>query len=383
MPPVLYLLALCNLVIGTGVFVTNGILVPISESLQVSIAAAGQVMTVYALSTAVLAPLTLVLTRHWARRNALVFGMATFAAGNLLCAAAGSLPGLLAGRALMGVGAVFVPVAAGIAVVLVAPARRGRALSLVFLGMSLSYVVGVPIGAWLGFRFGWQWPIVMVAAVSLASCVALRALCPADIEAPGATFRGVWPLMRQSAARWALALTLLYFTAIFIVFSYIGPVLQALLPMSHERLSFTLMLFGVSGVVGTLLGGWAQDRFGAMPSLRAMLGVLGLMMLLLPLVRGSYALLVIVFVVWGVGGFGMMSPQQARLAALSPVQAPLLLSLNSSMLYVGTALGAAIGGAASAFIGFAPLSWVGVPFALAALGTLWISTANTAHLKTA
>ena len=383
MPPVLYLLALCNLVIGTGVFVLTGILVPISQSLQVSVAAAGQAMTVYALSTAVLAPLTLVLTRGWARRNALTFGMATFGAGNLLCALADGLPLLLAGRVLMGVGAVFVPVAAGIAVVLVGQARRGRALSLVFLGMSLSYVVGVPIGAWLGFRFGWQWPIGMVAALSLLSCVALRVLCPADIEAPSASFRGVWPLLRQREAFWTLGMTLLYFVAIFIVSSYIGPVMQALLPMSNERLSFTLMLFGLSGVIGTVLGGWCQDRFGALRSLRALICLLGLMMLLLPLTQGHYAPMVVVFVFWGIAGFGMMAPQQTRLAALSPVEAPLLLSLNSSMLYMGTALGAAIGGAASASLGFAPLSWVSLPFALAALGTLWISTGKTQHLKTA
>ena len=113
-----------------------------------------------------------------------------------------------------------------------------------------------------------------------------------------------------------------------------------------------------------------------------MFGLLGVMMLLLPLTRGNYVLMAIVFVFWGIAGFGMMAPQQTRLAALSPVEAPLLLSLNSSMLYLGTALGAAIGGVASASIGFSRLSWVSLPIALVALGTLWISTDNAAQLKT-
>jgi MFS transporter, DHA1 family, inner membrane transport protein len=383
MPRLLYLLALCNLVIGTGAFVTSGILVLLSTSLKVSVAAAGQAMTVYALATAVLAPLALVWTGTWPRKRALLFGMLVFAAGNLVCALASSLPSLLVGRVLMGVGAMFTAVAAGIAVALVPPDKRGRALSLVFLGMSLSYVVGLPLGAWLGFQYGWQWPVALVGGLALLSCVALMVLCPADIAAPGASFTALPQLLRQAPVLWTLGLTLLYFIAIFMVFSYIGPVLQTLHPMSKERLSFTLMLFGVAGVIGTLVGGWAQDRFGAPRTLKLQLSVLAAMMALVPLTQGSYPLMVAVFMVWGIAGFGMMTPQQVRLALLSPAQTPLLLSLNTSMLYVGTALGAAVGGAASSIVGFDHLAWMGVPFALAGLGTLWISTGKARVLKTA
>ena len=373
MPRLLYLLMLCNLVMGTGVFVLGGILVPVAESLHVSVAAAGQAMTAYAVSTALLAPLMLVLTGRWPRRAALVFGLLLFSLGSAVCALAPSLAVLLAGRVLMGMGAVTTQISGGIAVAMVAPAQRGRALSLVFLGVSLSYVVGMPLGAWLGFRHGWQWPVALVALAGLAAALALALLVPRHITAPGASFKGLPGLLARPAIASTLAVTLLYFTAIFLVFSYVGPVLQALVPMSAEWLSFTLMLFGLAGVAGTLAGGWANDRFGARRTLPVQLALLASMMLLVPLTRGHYAAMVAVFVVWGVAGFGMMAPQQSRLATLAPAQTPILLSLNSSMLYLGTACGAALGGAVAAEVGYAQLSWVGVPFALAAVAVLRIS----------
>ena len=367
MPSPLYLLTLCNLVLGTGVFVLGGILAPVAESLQVSVGAAGQAMTAYAISTTFLAPLVLMLTGRWPRRRVLVFGLLLFAAGSLVCVLAQALSTLLAGRVLMGMGAVFTPVSGSLAVAMVAPAQRGRALALVFLGISLSYVVGVPLGAWLGLRYGWRWPVGLVGVASVAAALALLARLPRHIDAPGASFAGLSRLLLQPAVAAALGLTLLYFIAIFTVFSYIGPVLQALVPMSAEAMSLTLMSFGLSGVTGTLLGGWANDRFGGQRTLPVQLALLATTMALVPLTQDHHAALVVVFFVWGVAGFGMMAPQQSRLAALGPTQTPILLSLNSSMLYLGTAFGAAIGGAVAGSVGFGRLAWVGMPFAVLGL----------------
>lgn len=367
MPRLLYLLTLCNLVIGTGVFVLGGILVPVADSLQVSVGAAGQAMTAYALATALLAPLALVLTGRWPRRRVLVVGLLLFALGNLVCALAQDLAMLLGGRVLMGMGAVFTPVSGSIAVALAKPAQRGRALSLVFLGVSLSYVIGTPLGAWLGLRYGWRWPVGLVGGAGVVAALALLAWMPRHVDAPGASFAGLGRLLAQPPVAAALGLTMLYFVAIFTVFSYIGPVLQALSPMSPETVSLTLMLFGISGVVGTLVGGWANDRFGAQRTMPVQLALLATMMILVPLTTGHYPAVVAVFFVWGVAGFGMMTPQQSRLAAMGPTQTPILLSLNASMLYLGTAAGAALGGATAGSVGFAHLAWVGAPFALAGL----------------
>ncbi len=370
MPPLLTLLAFANLVIGSGAFVVSSIVAPIAEDLGTSVPAAGQAMTAYAISTAALAPAVLIATGRWPRRHALLATLALFFAGNVVCALAPHLAVLLAGRVLMGLGAAFTPIAAGIAIALVEPARRGKALAYVFLGMSLSYVIGVPLGAWIGLAWGWRWPIAGVALATLVLMVLVARKVPRDVQAPGASFAGLGPLLTHGPVLWPLAMTLLYFTAIFSVFSYIGPVLEALNPMTPTLLSVTLALFGVSGAVGTVIGGWANDRFGSRRTLVVQLAILAAMMACVPLTQGSYPLTLAAFLVWGTAGFGMMAPQQSRLAVAAGPQAPLALSLNTSMLYGGTAVGAAVGGAASATVGFAHMAWIGVPFALAGLATL-------------
>ena len=364
MPPLLYLLAAGNLVIGTGAFLLTGLLQPVATSLGTSVAVVGQTMTAYALANALLAPVLLVATGRWSRKATLQMALALFAVGMLLCAVSDRLATLLAGRVLMGAAAVFTPISASIAVALVAPAQQGKALSLTFLGMSMSYVVGLPLGAWLGLRYGWRMPVFGLSVIVLSMVFMVGAWVPRTTQAPGASFSGLGALLRQSEVLRSLGLTLLYFCAIFTVFSYSGPVLQALNPMSSETMSLTLMIFGLAGVAGTLSGGWASDRFGPLRTLRVQLLVLGSMMLLVPLTQGHYRLMVTVFVVWGVAGFGMMAPTQARLVNIAPRQAPILFGLNSSMLYVGTALGAAVGGMSSALFGFANLAWTGAGFAV-------------------
>ena len=372
MPRPIWLFSLVNLVIGTGAFVISGILAPLAKDLGVSVPAAGQAMTAYALSTALLAPLVLLATGRWPRKRALLLALALFAAGNLLCAMATSFTALLIGRVLMGLGAVFTPIAAGIAVAMVEPAQRGKALAFVFLGISLSYVIGVPLGAWLGLQYSWHTPVWLVVALCTLALAAVALRVPAQIHAPGASFAGLGALLARRDVLCVLALALLYFTAIFAVFSYAGPVLQALAPMSSERFSLTLGLFGLSGVAGTLIGGAANDRFGSRRTLAIQLSVLGATMLLLPLTAGSWPVMLVVLLAWGTAGFGMMAPQQSRLAAMAPAQAPVLLSLNTSMLYLGTAGGAIVGGALASVVGFERLAWAGVPFIAVALALLWL-----------
>jgi MFS transporter, DHA1 family, inner membrane transport protein len=379
LPPLLLFLALCNLCLGSSVFVLGSIVSDIASGLQVSTAATGQAMTAYALATATLAPIALVLSSAWPKRLALLASLGLVALGGLVCALAPTLAWLYLGRIVMGIGAVFSPIAAGIAVASVSPAMRGRALSMVFIGMSLSYVVGIPLGTWLSAEFGWRFTIGLLAG----ACAFMASLCwfivPKNIATPAMSWQGAIGLFKLPGMKRILAITLCYFTAIFCVFSYIGPVLKALYPLSPGGLSLTLTLFGVAGMLGTVSGGWANDKFGSKKTMRFQLSGLFLMMLLLPFTKGHYLPMVSALFMWGVCGFGIMAPQQARLATLDMSRAPLLFSLNGSMVYLGTALGAIVGGLSSDWLGFSALAWPASAFAL--IGLVLLLAPQSSHAR--
>lgn len=369
MPALLYFFAFCNLVIGSSAFVLGGILEPVSQALDVSLAATGQAMTAYALSTAILAPLIIMATIRWSRHAGIALALTLFSLGCLISALAQSLVWLIAGRIVMGAGAMFSAVASATAVGLVVPALRGRALSLTNVGQGISYAIGVPMGTWLGLEFGWRLPLWLATGASLAILLLAWSWVPRQLRdsPPTGSLRaaiGQWAVLRV----WAR--TLLLFLAIFAVFTYIGPVLVALDDLSPVGLAAVLAIFGLAGVVGTLVGGWANDRFGSIRVITYQLTVVGLMMVLLPFTQGKVVLTVLTLVIWGLHSFGTMVPQQSRLVALASSQAPMLMSLNSSMLYIGSALGAVVGGLAMSSIGVGRLSWIGAPFVLLSLLTL-------------
>jgi MFS transporter, DHA1 family, inner membrane transport protein len=362
MPRIVWLFCLINLVIGSSAFVIGGIVEVMARDLNVGVGAAGQAMSAYALSTAVLAPLALVASGKLSRKGTLLLSLAIFTAGNTLVAFAPSMHGVLAGRILMGLGAFFTPLAAALVTGMVEPSQRGKALAFVFLGISLSYVVGVPLGAWIADAHGWRWAVGLMSAALLACLMAVVWLVPANLSGPTASFKGARALLTHRSVAPVLLVSLSYFTSIFVVFSYIGAVLRGLAPLSSAQLSLTLSLFGLAGVVGTLLGGYANDRFGATKSLTVGLTVMGFVMALLPQTAGHWGQMVAVLLVWGIAGFSLMPSQQARLSAAAGPQTPLVLSLNASMLYLGTAAGALVGGLCLEWLTPAKLAYAGVPF---------------------
>jgi len=363
----LLLFAGVNLLIGSAAFMSTGLLEPMAESLGTSVAAVGQTTTVYAVATAVLAPVVLTVTGRMSRRAALASVFAVFTLGNALTLLAPNLSTLLVARVLMGAGSAATALMAGLTVGLVPPDRRARALSVVFLGISLSYVTGVPLAAWAGLGWGWRVPAAIATVLCGAATVLLWRRVPGERQ-PGAPspLAGAGALLRNARLWSVYALTFTYFVAIFTVFSYVGPMLVSLVEMGRTGLSASISAFGVAGVAGTLLGGRAADRLGPRRTILGGLALLAASLALLPLTRGHAWTLLPLVMVWGAAGFSLMAPQQLRIARIAGLQTPLALSLNSSVLYLGTAAGAALGGVAIAHLDAGTLPWVATPVALLA-----------------
>jgi DHA1 family inner membrane transport protein len=363
LPRFLWVVALGNLVVGTGGFMIGGIVEPLARSLQVSVATAGQLMTVYAIANAVAAPVLLAMAARIDARSVLVGAMLLLAIANAASALAATWGELAAARVLMACAAgLYTPTAAALAVALVTPAQRGRALSVTFSGIGLSYIVGLPFGAWAGVsRFGWPLAFGVVAAAALGVAL-LLSRAPRGVPTAPASMAGYLGLLRNPRTLGALGVTGLYFATIFSLFSYVGAFLREYVGLAPEQVAPVLMAFGVAALAGTFGGGILADRIGPTRVLYAICAAFLAVFGVLAWRPGHMSVSVVVFIAWGTIGFAFYAAQQSRLVALAPQAATALLGLNASMIYLGTAAGAALGGTVIASAGYR-----GLPLAAGAL----------------
>ncbi len=370
----LNLLALGNFTVGMGAFVVIGIITPIADGLAVSKADAGIILTSYAIAYALLSPVGAALTGSLPRRTVLVAALGLFCVGSALSALAPSLGVLAVSRVLVAFGAaLYTPLAAGMAVAIVAPEQRGRALARVFGGITAAQVVGVPLGAWLAYRVGWHAPFTMAAALSAASALILFRAIPAGISFQATAIATVTSALTNGRVMFATALTATLMAAIYIVFTYFGPLIEASAGANPEARTFYLVLFGLGAVFGNYLGGTLSDRIGPR---RTLLIVCGAQMLLMPLfsiMPMNPVLFAVLAAVWSLFGWSFMAPQQSRLVALAPQAQALALALNAAMIYVGIAIGSGISARLLDWQGLGILGICGGVAAAVAALHLWFS----------
>jgi predicted MFS family arabinose efflux permease len=363
-PAVLYILALGCFAIGTDGFMIAAILPAVARSLQVSVQAAGQLVTVFALVYALSSPLLTAVTSHWPRRRVLMLSLAVFSVANFLAAATPSYMWLLGARVLLAMAAgLFVPNANAAASSLVPVAQRGRALAIVSGGMTLSVAVGVPMGALIGAHFGWRATFVGVALLSNVALAVLAIRLPQDLHVPPLASLGArLAVIATPGVLPTLATTTLWATAAYTVYTYISPFLIASTGVSAAQVGFVLTLLGVFAVGGVVMGGDANDRFGARRVHGVGLPVLAIAFAGLTLTAhfwSPHALAVELplIAVWGLSAWSFFPPQQARLIGVAgAAHTPVALSLNASFMYLGFSLGAAIG---SVVISLLSVNWIG------------------------
>lgn len=371
----LWALMVGNFVIGTGVMVVPGTLNDISHNLQVSVPQAGFLITAGAMLMGLGAPVLASVVAGWDRRKLLAVTLLWY--GMLLgaCALAPGYDTLLPLRVLaMLAPAIFTPQAAASVGLMVSPAKRGKAITFVFLGWSVASVAGMPLGAWAGGTWGWRWAFGGVALLAMVSAAWVWRAMPTGIR-PAALSRTAWaravgsrPLML------AVGVTLLSSFGQFTLFSYFAPFFKQTLQVDASTLSLLFLWFGAFGLLGNLGLTRVIDRVGAARAVMLTLGLMVLSQLLWPLGQSAWST-AWVLVPWALGCFAANSAQQARLVNLSPELAPGTIALNTSAMYGGQALGAALGGWMIARDLMLQLHWVSLVWLLSAMGlSKWAET---------
>lgn len=349
-----WVLALGSFATGSGLLVVAGIVPRIAADLRVSTAAGGQVVTVFSLAFALLAPLLAACTGRIPRRPLLIAALALFVLANLLSALVPAYVPLLATRVLAAAAmALYTPNAAAVAANLVPPRYRGRALAIVLGGMSLATIFGVPLGTAVGSWLGWRATFATVAAIGVCALAGLALALPAVHALPPASLAERLAPLRRPPVLVNLAVTMLTTGGIIGLYTYLASVLAHTADVHGALLAVVLLVYGLGGGLGTAISGRAVDRFGALRVLVVALGVIVLTEALVPVATSAATASLLLFV-WGAAGWAFAIPQQYRLLALAPAQPSIAVSLHSSASYLGQAVGAALAGAALSRLATSP-----------------------------
>ncbi|MFF9363301.1 MFS transporter [Streptomyces griseoluteus] len=349
MPLALLALAVGAFGIGTTEFVMMGLLPDVADDLHISIPTAGHLVSAYALGVVIGAPLLAAVTARMSRRTVLIGLMAVFVAGNALSAFAPGYESLLAARFLSGLphGAFF-GVGAVVATGMVAPERKARSVSLMFLGLTVANVAGVPVATLMGQHMGWRATFLGVSAIGLAAIAALALLIPRDhTHATSAGLRHELAALKSLPVWLALGTTVAGFGALFAAYSYVTPMLTDSAGFAPASVTLLLALFGVGATAGNLLGGRLADH-AMRGTLFGGLAALGVVLALFPLLMRAEWSAALGVALLGMAAFVTGSPLQLMVMEKAAAAPSLASSANQAAFNLANAGGAWIGGLALA-----------------------------------
>ena len=353
--------------IGTSEFIIMGLLPDLAHSFQVSIPKTGILVSGYALSVTLGSPLVALALSHMDRKRALLILMGMFVAGNALCALAPTFLLLLLARILTALchGAFF-GIGSIVAFHLVPRSERAQAITLMFSGLTLANVLGVPAGTALGQAFGWRFAFWALVPIGLVAGLGLFRLVPHQ-PAEKLELKHEFRAALRPQVQLVLALSTLSSISLFCVFTYVAPILEQVTRLSPTAVTRVLVVFGVGITVGNLLGGKLAD-WKQMPVLLTGFVLLIAIFLVMPFVELTVVPAVIMIFVWGCVHFATGSPLQARIVDQAKGAPNLASTLNQGAFNLGNAIGASLGGIMlTEGVGYRYLSWGSAAVASVAL----------------
>lgn len=342
---VIYILALAVFLIGTIEYIITGVIEMIALDLKVSTSVAGLLVTAFALSAAIGAPILIATTINMDRKKVLMSALSVFILSNWLTFFSSTFEAVLVSRILQGLsGGVATVVAMAVATRLAVKEKRGNAIGIILMGLSSSLVFGVPIGTYFSDWLGWKSLFIWMGFITIFPLLVIYKKVPAIKEKEAVTIGMQLSILKDKRILVALIITLLYIGGYSTLFTYITPFLQATSPLSITQISGILFLAGVCSFVGSRVGGLLADSKG--PKLTIFLGLTlqVVMFLFLSLVGNNLVLLIGVLMIWMLATWSISPAQQLNLVTLVPHSPDIALSVNTSFIQFGFALGSGLGG---------------------------------------
>ncbi|MCJ8287777.1 MFS transporter [Halomonas sp.] len=373
MPIALFALTLSAFVIGTTEFVIVGLVPTIAQDLGVSLPSAGLLVSLYAAGVAVGAPVLTALTGRFNRKWVLLGLMMLFIAGNLLAWQAPGYGSLITARILTGLAhGVFFSIGSTIATSLVAKDKEASAIAIMFTGLTVALVTGVPLGTWIGQTFGWRATFLVVSALGLLALIGSALLIPGNLKrsAP-ATLGQQLKVLTHPRLLLVYAITILGYGGTFTAFTFLAPILEQTTGFAPSMVSLIMLVYGASVAIGNLYGGRLADRLGPIPALTLIFAGLVAILLVLSVSAVHPVAAVLTILVWGAFAFGNVPGLQVYVVKLAeryvPEAVDVASGLNIAAFNIGIALGSVVGGQVVTHLALTDTAWIGAIIVLAAL----------------
>ncbi|MEY9094281.1 MFS transporter [Paenibacillus sp. RC84] len=358
---IIYVLALAAFLIGTIEYIITGVIEMIAADLGVSTSEAGLLVTVFALSAAIVAPILIALTINVDRKKLLMAALSVFIASNGLMFVNLSYETVLWVRIIQGAsGGITTVVAMAVATRLVEKERRGNAIGIILMGLSSSLVLGVPIGTFFSEMFGWRVLFIGIGLLSVLPLLIIYKKVPSIKEEEKVTLRMQLSILRNSKILTALVITLFYVGGYSTLFTYITPFLQATSSLSITEISGVLFLAGICSFVGSRVGGLLADAKGSKFTICLGLLLQGATLLLFALAGVNLFVLILVIMIFMLATWSISPAQQLYLVTLAPRNPDIALSVNTSFIQFGFALGSGLGGLVVSRTSVLYLNWLGL-----------------------
>ncbi|MED0672272.1 MFS transporter [Aneurinibacillus aneurinilyticus] len=365
-------LAVSAFAIGTTEFISVGLLPLIAQDLQISVTTAGLTVSLYALGVTFGAPILTSVTSSMSRKSLLLWIMIIFIVGNIIAANATSVGILLVARVLSAFShGVFMSIGSTIAANLVPEDRRASAISIMFTGLTVATVTGVPFGTFIGQQFGWRFAFIAIIVVGVIAFIANSILVPSDLpKGTRTTFRDQFKLVTNGRLLLLFAITALGYGGTFVVFTYLSPLLQDITGFKEGNVAVILLVYGVAIAIGNVIGGKVANR-KPIVALFYMFIVQAIVLFILTFTAPFKVAGFITIILMGLFAFMNVPGLQVYVVMLAerfvPSAVDVASAINIAAFNAGIAIGSYLGGVITDSVGLIHTAWIGALMVLGAV----------------